>query len=240
MKIQKTDINFEGTRLKYQKLDHIIRNTNNKYPRISPYRIATRFSKTNLSLKHLEWLKYIEDKVDSNREKVGRCNFIDVIKNDLENVKKSKLGDCGESTAITLASLIANGYENFKVGLLLFDIEIRNKKNKEVIAKRFYNTTHECVIINASTPNISHDNKKQNKDAIILDSWIGFCGNIQQAFDKFHETFMGGTRKALDSRGYEYSYKPQIELLDLKIETNKNLTNDFSKQYPELVIKSNK
>ena len=227
------NINFGNNRLKYHRLEHIMRNGNNQFPHISPYRVCMRHQHKNLPQHFFEWMDKIGAVVDENRQKVSSYNYVNVIKNELENVKESKLGNCGENSAITLAALIANGVKNFKVGLLLFDIITKEKGKEKILAKRTYNTTHEMVVLN-STKEEYLDNK--NKNAIILDSWMGFCGGVQKAADKFHETFMDGTRKYLDSDGFEHTYQPRILLYDLKINTTDELSKDFAENYPELVI----
>ena len=192
--------------------------------------------------KMFEWLNYIGNTVDTNRQNSSHRDFIQMIHNDVTNVRKYKLGDCGESTALTIASLITNGYNNFKVGQLVFDINIRKQGKKEILAKRIYNTTHECVVLNANntTIEIKQSDNQKNKDAIILDAWAGFCGNTQVAFDKFRMLFMNGNKKISDDNGYEYTYSPRIQLLDLRIKNNKELTQKFAKEYPELIINSSK
>ena len=237
MQIQNSNINFQGTKLKYQKLEHIVRNTNNQFPRISPYRVNMRFGKKLVSQRFFEWIGRLGETVDLNRQKTSRKDYIRVIKNDIENVKDSKLGDCGESTALTLASLIANKIDNFKVGLLVFDIDIRKKDKKENCVTRSFNTTHEFVVLNADKKEITHKNgDKPNKNIVIMDAWMGYCGNVQKAFEKFIEVFMNGNKKLTDDNGYEYTYKPRIMLLDLGIKLTDKLSKEFAKNYPELVI----
>ena len=237
MKIQ-NNTTFQGTKLKHQKLDHIVRNVNNEYPRISPYKIRMLYGNKPLSQNFFSWLGRIENIVDDNRNKVHSQDYTRIIENDLYNVKTSKLGDCGESSAITIASLIANGIKNFKVGLLLFDVEIRKKGKKEIIAQRAYNTTHEMIVLN--TDEMSLSSKTKSNEIVVMDTWLGFCGNLQKAIDKFYEVFMHGTRNYTDSNDFEHQYHPRIELFDLKIDTTKDLSEAFAKKYPELVIKSDK
>ena len=241
MKVQNSNQNFKGTNLKYQKFDHIIRNVNTQYPRISPYRVNMRFGNRFLPQQTRGWLDRVGDIVDVNRQKVSHNDYVQVIKNDVQNVKVSKLGDCGESSAITLASLIANGIKNFKIGLLLFDIEIKEKGKKGILSKRTYNTTHEFVVLQPKEKSkTSKDSEKIGKDSIILDAWLGFCGNIQKASDIFYQAFMNGSRKIEDPKGYTYLYKPRILLHDLHINVTEKLTKEFAEKYPELVVKGDK
>ena len=189
MKIENTSTNFQGLRLKYQKFDHIIRNSNIQYSRISPYRIHMKLGQKYISPKIHDWLREKEDIVDENRLKTSSQDFISIIKNDLENVRNHKLGDCGESSAIVIASLIANAIKNFKIGHLLFDISIYKKQTGEKIAERTVNTTHEFVALNVNDNYQSKNPKSYGKNAIILDSWAGFCGNVQKAFQEFYSVY---------------------------------------------------
>ncbi len=228
-----TNTNFKNNRLRYQKLESIMRIGNNSFPRISPYRVHMQHGNNSYPQRFFNWMERIGSTVDENRQKISSNDYIKVIKNDLENVRSSKLGDCGESCAITLASLIANGIRNFKIGLLLFDIDIRETGKKDVIARRSYNTTHEMVVVNSDSDLLNKDS--DTKNVVIMDSWVGFCSGFQKAVDKFHETFMNGTRKYQDSRGYEYTYTPRIQLFDLNINATDELSKDFAENYPELV-----
>ena len=178
-----------------------------------------------------------------DRKKIGdQTRFCSVlmgrIKNDIENVKKTKLGDCGESCSLTLASLIANGIKNFKIGLLTFNIDIKKTGQSEIYQQKNYNTTHEMVVLNSNEDYI--DNKSPKSDVIILDAWLNFCGNIQKANDIFYETFLSGFRKYKTPEGYECIYRPKIKLYSLNIEQTDELTKSFAEKYPELIIKNGK
>ena len=83
MKIQSSKVNFQGNRLKYQKFDHIVRNVNNQYPRISPYRVNMRFGNKFLPERLANWIIRSGEIVDENRRKISGRNYVDIIKNDI-------------------------------------------------------------------------------------------------------------------------------------------------------------
>lgn len=218
-------------------MDNIMRQANNAYPRISPYRVSTQFQRKNFTPHYIQWLDKIGRIVDLERMKSQWESFFNIILSSTKALKTNRLGDCGESSALMMSALLANGYKDGKIARLFFEAEARDLVTEEVVGKKLIDTTHELVVKNVSPEADSSNPKTYGKNMIIIDGWDGFCSNMQEGFNRYYEMFLSGMRKWINKEAnVEITYKPQLHFLNFDKISDKEIER-FKIEFPELIRK---
>lgn len=95
----------------------------------------------------------------------------------LKQLSRNKVGNCNENAKLALAVLCANGYYNSSLVKLRYEVQIINKKTKNVEYKQSTSLNHAFVIT---------DMNKRGKKDIIIDPWLGFADYERGAFGRFN------------------------------------------------------
>lgn len=224
--------------LEIRNIDKIMRRANSAYPRVSPYRAHMTTTGKQISERHRNWIQRAGEAVDSRRSMVFGYDLERIIANDLEGLRRNKLGDCGESSTLMMAALTANGIKDFELAHLHFDAEIYNNETKKLLATHSYNTTHEFLVKNLDPKADTKNPKSYGKDLVVIDAWAGFCTNLQEAFNKYFDMFMFGIRETENKRdNVTIKYSPRFTFLTGLTDSSKLNSDNFEKRYPELVVK---
>ena len=219
-------------------MDNLMRRANNAYPRISPYRIFTRTSNTsNEQPRYTLWLYNKLEQINDERERWQGLPLINFFSYMTTFVKYKKIGDCGESSSIMMSSLLANGYKDGRIARLVFDAVIKDLKSGKIKEQKIIDTTHEFVVRNLAENADPTRTKTYGKNLIIIDAWEGFCGNLQEGFKRFYDSFMEGARYFVNEKtGTKIILKPRLYFCPKQTVTDADVAI-FRSNFPELVMK---
>ncbi len=218
-------------------MDNIMRQANNAYPRISPYRVDSRLQTRKPDKHYIDWVNRLGRIVDTERIRSQWNSFLNILLSSTKALKRNKLGDCAESSALMMSALLANGYKDGRIARLFFEAEARDLTTNEVVGTKLIDTTHELVVKNASPEADSSNPKTYGKNMIIIDAWDGFCSNMQEGFNRYYELFLGGMRNWINKdANVEITYKPQLRFLDFDKISDSDVER-FKIEFPELIRK---
>lgn len=225
-------------RQEIREMDKLIRQANQNYPRISPYRAADRAAELPVKQRHWNCINEAGAIVDAERTRTGLFPFFDLVLNSCKTMRKTKLGDCAESSALTLSALLANGHTDGRIARLGFDAVATDLTTGEVIGRKFLDTTHEFVVRHLSKKANPAKPETYGKNLIIMDAWTGFCGNTQEAFKHYFDTFWHGIREFVQpEHNVKITYKPKFQFINLGSDADNNIIELFRKNFPELIIR---
>jgi hypothetical protein len=163
--------------------------------------------------------------------------FLEIIKQSTKTMKKTRLGDCAESSSMIMSSLLANGYKDGKIARLLFEAEAKDITTGKVVGKKMIDTTHEFVVRNLDETYESNNPKTYGKSLIVLDAWEGFCSNFQEAVKRYYDSFLGGMREWINPEAnVRITYKPRFHFCNFEPATAKDI-EVFKGEFPELILK---
>lgn len=220
-----------------RKMDKLMRQANNEYPRISPYRVNMRAEKKHLPQHFIDWINRIGQIVDEERARTDVLPFWDIIKQSTKATKQNRLGDCAESSSIIMSSLLANGYKDGKIARLLFEAEAKDLTTDKVVGRKLIDTTHEFVVRNLDSSYDVEQPKTYGKNLIVIDAWEGFCNNFQEAVKKYYDSFLGGMREWINEEAnLKITYKPRFHFCDFAQATEDEV-KIFKTEFPELILK---
>ena len=218
-------------------MDKIVRHANKSYPRISPYRAADRAAELPAEQRHWDCINAAGEVVDKIRLKTQFFPFLDIIFNSTKAMQRTRLGDCAESSGLTMCALLANGHTDARVARLGFDAIATDLTTGEVVGRKLIDTTHEFIVRHLSKSADSAKPSTYGKNLIIMDAWTGFCGNTQEAFKHYFDTFWHGIREFVQpEHNVKITYKPQFTFLNLGTEFDSRTAEIFRENFPELVI----
>ena len=220
-----------------RQMDKLMRKANSAYPRISPYRVSHRVGKKEISPHYIDWINKIGSIVDAQRAKDSSKSFLDIIFDSTIALRKNKLGDCAESSSLIMSSLLSNGYKDGKIARLIFEAEARDLATNQLVGRKVFDTTHEFVVRNLADGAISAEPKSYGKNLIIIDAWEGFCGNLQESFKRYYDSFMGGMREWINTdANLKITYKPKLQFFNFDSRITSEDLNKFKDGFPELII----
>ena len=219
-------------------MDKLMRNANNAYPRISPFRIFTCFESTKKNdPKYTMWLYDKSDIIDGERRRMNGYSLLNMFAQYTRFVRYSRLGNCGESSAIMMSSLIANGYKDSQIARLVFEASTKDLKTNKITEQKIIDTTHEFVVRNLAENADPSNPKTYGKNLIIIDAWDGFCGNLQEGFKRFYDTFMDGIRVLVNKeKNIEITFRPKLYFCPKEPVESADVAI-FRSNFPELVMK---
>ena len=230
-------ISFKGKSIEVKEMEKLVRLANREYPRISPWRVEGQVNKKGLGYRFKSWVRRIGGIVDEQRSETQYRPFYTMIAEDTKAIKQNRLGDCGESSELMMSTLLANGIKDGKIGRLFFKADAIDMYDGEVVATKMLDTTHEFVVRHYNPSADTLNPKTYGKDLIVLDAWSGFCGNMQEAFKHYYDTFMNGMREFINKEhGVKITYKPCFRVENIPDASDK-VAESFKAEFPNLVLK---
>ena len=227
-----------GNKAEIRLMDNLMRKANLAYPRISPYRVSQRASGKGIAAHYISWIDRIGAIVDAERMKDAEKRFFDIILESTKSLRKTRLGDCAESSSLIMSSLLANGYKDGKIARLFFEAEARDLSSNQVLGKKMFDTTHEFVVRHLDKGAVASDPKTYGKNLIVIDAWEGFCGNLQESFKRYYDSFWGGMREWINKdANVKITYKPKFHFCDFEAEATEKDMELFRKEFSDLVMK---
>lgn len=226
-----------GNKAEIRLMDNLMRKANLAYPRISPYRVSQRASGKGIGAHYISWIDRIGAIVDAERMKDAEKRFFDIILGSTKSLRKTRLGDCAESSSLIMSSLLANGYKDGKIARLFFEAEARDLSSNQVLGKKMFDTTHEFVVRHLDKGAVASDPKTYGKNLIVIDAWEGFCGNLQESFKRYYDSFWGGMREWINKdANVKITYKPKFHFCDFEAEATEKDMDLFRKEFSDLVM----
>lgn len=190
---------FASRKKEIRKADDIQRKSKKNFPMFSPaylnefYILNGKGMNTPKQVRTRQIGQRIVYKINAEREyedKDAEYSFIKSFRKEtpfvrtLKRIKNSKIGNCDEASAATMAALAANGYYDSKRMGLRLEAQLINKATKEIVhTSPSYSLDHAFVV---SSMNIENP---QEKDFVVLDSWMGFADSISGARARYQRLF---------------------------------------------------
>lgn len=190
---------FTAKKKEIRKADDIQRQAKANFPMFSPsylkefYLLNNNCTDAQKQLRTVQIGQRIVYKINAAREAEHRdekYSFLRTYRTEtpfirtLERIKKSKIGNCSEAAAATMAVLAANGYYDSKRVGLRVQGKLIDKKTQKVLSKSGqYSLDHAFVVSSMNKENPTE------KDYVVLDSWMGFADSISGAKAKYQRLF---------------------------------------------------
>ena len=186
-------LSFSAKNQSIKKADDIQRRARREFPMVGPSYIDMFY----ISPKKNDTAEYITKKLDKklttvrslakgtvgNRMFSPRMNLSVPYVDTLAAIKKLKVGNCSESVAATIATLAANGIYDAQRANLFYQVELINKNTGKSECKSNVPLDHTFVISSMGK------NSNNEKDLVVLDSWLGIADSISKAKEKYNELF---------------------------------------------------
>ena len=179
------NINFTARKPEIRKADDLQRKSRREFPMLSSSYVNDFYLSTGkyrrITKKKNQLFNHLCDCVTNNTraytdKKVTRDNYIPCVTR-LKALKKYKTGNCMEAAYATAATLFANGYKNTDIASLMYKAEFYNKRTKALVHTSSVSLDHSFVITDM--------NKKDGKQDIVIDSWLGFADSIEGAIARY-------------------------------------------------------
>jgi len=245
-------ISFKSRNQAIRQADRITRFTNSVYPHVSE-------SKIKKSVEHQQAIKYPDDicyklgnfklkksmELDNLRYKHGQG--IDLFRDIINMLKQHKIGNCYESAVIAQIIGKINGINNIYPSKIFFN------KNKSGYQTQL---DHVVAIITDKPFKPEGYYNFRNKDAIIVDPWLGVTEYVGDYINKLRTNFVNIFPAIPDSKisfkilknitntleefkkERKYVFKPDFSF---KLHTDELLSlqdaESLKKEFPELIIK---
>lgn len=195
--------------------EHILRNTNKEFPRLSVSRLNdfVQTHKNRISTRQQDALNIIAGKLKAIRD------FKPIPDKDPEKyllytlylTKKFKLSNCADSANLAKAALAVNGIEAKRVALHGYDTPNSSTNFDRCL-----------LIVNMAKDAILSDPRTYGKKAYVVDAWNGFVDYVPNAFKRFEADYSGDMRMSIvDHFGVKDAD------YDISEETKKIILKDF-------------
>ncbi len=264
MRIMFDNTPFGARNKRIRKADDIQRNAKLVFPIVSTtYHDVFYISCSNKNSKNYKRASKISNDINKKLEKKRKNNDIKkcfaIIKKsffkkaqhplmvELDSLKKTKLGNCGENAFLAYATLLANGYFNSDLVELFYSVKLEDPATKGGV-KVNRDLDHSFVITDM--------NSKDEKQEIIVDPWLGFAGSKTDAAERFsilwdddditetHALAIEVLGESTTEDEQKYNVTEQFEYrkcadLALSQEEKEKLALAVRKKFPELVLKNN-
>ena len=256
MQITSSSPNFTSRNAYIRRADDIVRHVRNEFPMFSPssawdnWRVLR--SDNPICKKARKMLQRQTDMLNTYRKSITSTEnapyFIDVF----EKVQKTKIGNCGEASTLTLGACIANGYRAVKMSPTV-EMRVFDKNSKEV-----FNWRRACDhgIVMAKMDKL---NPKSTKDVVILDTWAGKAMSYKEALKEYNDEYMTGDflptllqthKEMIKQKGLKglfmvlstkFTYEPKMvfttmEKWDFSCEENLELGEKIAKKFPQILM----
>ena len=247
-------ISFKSRQLPIRQADRITRSVNSIYPHISEsktrYFISKQIQKNDNDLKQGYKLSNLmlknSNKIDSLRYKGGFG--IDSFKNIISMLKEHKIGNCFEASILAQIIGKINGQKN------IYPAKMYLTRNSSGATMQL---DHIISIITEKPFDKNAQYKFKDKDAIVIDPWLGvtdYAGNyfkrlrteFAKMFSMIPDNNFSVKRLALDSKNInefkqkqKEMFKPDfyLKLYDDELVSESD-TEVLKKEFPELIIKN--
>ena len=249
-------ISFKSHSKEVRDAEQIMRKTQSTFPMVSPTRI-TAFYHTQ----HKPVTSQINDKVNKMQAEIYKMRSRADLKKKLakcadnayrvhiEDIEKNRMGNCYESAIMTAAALCANGY-NSDVATLYVVHNFIDKKTKQIEYREGAFLDHAFAVTD-----MGRDITDRNRQ-IILDPWVGICGEWDEINSKYHALFAHDSdlEQFLDNDREEFKNRLEDEYPDKNIsdyeekigftyrpiyigKINRDKAKEYlRKKYPQLIL----
>ena len=271
MKIQTINTNnkysFQARRKEIRKADDIVRKVNQEFPAFSPtyaYEFWPHLKTIPEGYGDIRTINS-EEKVRKYRKEIDQNKNYDTL---LETIKEQKVANCGEKSYLTVAALLANGYDKFTKR---FNVGIKwavtDKRTGEKVFEHIEDFDHSIIVTT-----MTNEEPARLNDLIVIDGWL----NKAMSFSEAHATYEAMLKEDFLTETYEKSvlkfikkntkdygllgkklppdfdinnykfkhnivfYKPQDTRYPIKGNDFDKLTNKVKEKYPNLVFEENK
>lgn len=194
------NISFKSRNKNIRKADDIQRRARQVFPVLSSSYIDEFYlsgnqkeAGTEKDLVFRKLLKKVDTKILAIREVAKNRNKYRSIANNknngalyvstLQSLKLLKAGNCQECAMAVLAALAANGFYNSKRVSLALELSYVDKKTGECVYKNTYPIDHSFVVTSLDK------NMQDERDLIVIDSWLGFTDSVSGAKNRFKSFF---------------------------------------------------
>lgn len=234
-------ITFEGKRQVLKSAEMLEKNAKNLYPHISTSRIKTRL---DLNKPMPDFYSKLADNIITSRQMIRESQ--DLYSSVLFALKELKIGNCTEEAILAEMLGKINGQNNIYSGCVFI--------NKNGFLKKL---DHAVAFITDKKIEGGKDYFFKNKDAIIIDPWLGITDFAGSYFGKiksiFRNTFKKlqnndlemaiiksetNTPKEFNEYRKKHGAKVNFSIIPLKSCTLKNTSIQYLKDmFPELTFK---
>ena len=246
-------INFKGRNCAIQQADRITRSVHSIYPHVSES--MTRINIENYILKHSENQKqnYMLSGLKlKNSIKIDTLRFrggfgLEQFKIIIENLKKHRFGNCYEESVLAQIIGKINGQKN------IYPASIYYTKNSSGMNIEF---DHAVAIITDKPFEKNYKYEFKNKDAIVIDPWIGITQFAGEYFKSLRTQFNKLFTNKISDNDYLFKHIAQtsnnIKEFNLKRKEcfkpkfyfklhddeilSQNDAEELKKEYPELIL----
>lgn len=195
MKIQQISnnrINFCSRNENTKKADDILRQTKRTFPLMSHSYVETFYKsysnentknrakeiRNKLYLTLRDSRKRVYEKIKAFKRKEGLKLQIP-YKADIDEINKTRVGNCQENAIAALAMLCMNGYYNSDLVELVCITDVTNKKDSSISYRHVSEFDHVFALTDMNT----------GKKNIVVDPWLGFSATSDEAMGKFKCVF---------------------------------------------------
>lgn len=212
-------VSFKSHKKEVKEAQDIMRKAQSTFPMVSSTRIMTNYDLINKPAPKQKLIDDIQEEICLMREdadyKQRLAGYVDnPYRAFVEGIKRIKKGNCLECAVSAAAGLYANGYSADVVSLYMNHSFI-NKKTGRVEYKEGAYLDHAFAVTDMG--------KRGQK--IILDPWLGLCGDWKDVNPKFHSLFDS------DSKVIQYKDKNREEFIKrLKMEYSPYDISDYEER----------
>lgn len=269
MKIQSVNINnnytFQAKRKEIRKADDIVRHVNKNFPAFSPtYANEFWYKLKDIKEGYID-IRTLnsEEKLEKYRAEIKENKKYDSL---LETIKEQKVANCGEKSYLTIATLLANGYDKYTKR---FDVGIKwaatDKRTGERVFENIEDFDHSIILTT-----MTNEDAKRLNDLIVVDGWLNKAMSLSEAHgvyssmlkeDFISETYEKTLKKFIKENTKDYGLlgkklPPDFDINNYKFKHNivffkhpaqrytikgddvDNLIKKVKEEYPELILKN--
>ncbi len=179
-----SNIYFGAKNKKTREADDIARLAKRTFPILSSTHIRMYNSGNNTSAYKGILINKLAGQISKSREVSSYTQIQYPYSNKLTAINNFKVGNCYEMAISVIAGLVSNGLYNSKQGSLSVNSEVINKRTGKVEYEITDRIDHSAAITT-----IDGTNSFDEKNILIIDPWIGFCGNIAKAREEYKKVF---------------------------------------------------
>lgn len=228
---------FQSRNLEIRQANDIVRLANECFPRISTTKIYDRVDTIGIdriTKRHVDCINKISLKLLNFRNNMPceQAFPLEYIQKLIPEIKKLKLGNCGESGSLSKIIFAINGIDSKKVRLYCYT------KNKLFFgcSQLKFPIDHSFAIVGLAEDAKLEDPKTYGKNAYIIDLWDGFADYVPNAFKRFEIEYQSNpilrVMKFLRIP-INLSVSPEVDF-----EINEKTLRIIQENYPELKHKA--
>ena len=221
-KTQSNNLYFTSRHASIRKGDDIVRKVNCEFPMFSPIYASMHWKTmgnegSDLNYNYKIFNQKFHQKLSEIRRNEDLTPDNPFFLDSFELAKKYKLGNCRESSILTLGALFANGYYQSRKIYPSIKVDVYDKDNNPV-----FDTIYVCDHV-AILSLIKNEQNKKKSQFVVLDGWFNCAMDYYEAQSKFKQIY------------YKNDIPSAINVakqrLENKIGTLKFYLNSFLKKY---------